>query len=59
MRSLRIGLFFCSLISVSIGATPNSQAQYAVKHVVGDVHTISRYAARSISHFFCLDEWMV
>ena len=30
MRSLRIGLFFCSLISLSIGATPNSQAQYAV-----------------------------
>jgi len=30
MRSLRIGLFFCSLISLSIVTTTNSQAQYAV-----------------------------
>ena len=33
MRSLRIGLFFCSLISVSIGAAPNSQAQYSFERI--------------------------
>jgi hypothetical protein len=59
MRSLGIGLFFCSLILLSIVTATNSQAQYAVNM---SLVTCTQYLAmppETSSHFFCLDERVV
>ena len=55
MRSLRIGLFFCSFISVSIGATPNSQAQYAVNM---SLVTCTQYLAMPPDRSRIFSAWM-
>jgi len=55
MRSLRIGLFFCSLISVSIAATPNSQAQYAVNM---SLVTCTQYLAMPPDRSRIFSAWM-
>ena len=55
MRSLRIGLFFCSLMSLSIVSTTNSQAQYAVNM---SLVTCTQYLAMPPERARIFSAWM-
>jgi HdeA/HdeB family len=55
MTSLRIGLFFCSLTSVSIIGTANSQAQYAINM---SLVTCTQYLAMPPDRSRIFSAWM-
>ena len=55
MRSLRIGLLFCSVISASLVATTNSQAQYAVNM---SLVTCTQYLALPPERSRIFSAWM-
>jgi hypothetical protein len=55
MRSLWIGLFFCSLISLSIVSTTDSQAQYAINM---SLVTCTQYLALPPERSRIFSAWM-
>ena len=55
MRSLQIGLFFCSFISLSIVTTTNSQAQYAINM---SLVTCTQYLALPPERSRIFSAWM-
>jgi HdeA/HdeB family len=55
MRSLRTGLFFCSLISLSIASTTHVQAQYAVNM---SLVTCTQYLAMPPERARIFSAWM-